>query len=227
MRRVLLRAAGCLDRDFLLCRPTEDLEGVLPVMAKYPVASLCSQALFGCLRKVVLCQKSGTWEFDEAALVDPVLSAVWTEHSERCTLRSWAAAAGISLEVVRQLEGWQPRTDEQYLRQQRSLVESAQSGIADFIKKARFWGDVLDVRLVVEAMAARLQLLGLAAAEWSELLAGLAYFETGSADVAADAALAKLAEEPLVWWTTSLGRLRWQLEAQWRLRLHRVERTWV
>ena len=45
---------------------------------------------------VLLCQGAGT---------------VWSEHSERATLRSWAASLGVDNYVTKQLGRWQPSTD--------------------------------------------------------------------------------------------------------------------
>ena len=87
--------AGLFNRDFLLALPNSEGTGLIGAMGKYYHASQMSQALLGELvmsqRKqdelegvgrpggILLCQGAGT---------------VWSEHSERATLRSWAASLG-------------------------------------------------------------------------------------------------------------------------------------
>ena len=61
--------------------------------------------------EVLLCQGAGT---------------VWSEHSERVTLRSWAALLGVDNYMPKQLGRWQPSTDKAYVRSIRGNVEKAQ-----------------------------------------------------------------------------------------------------
>ena len=91
------------------------------------MACQLSQALFKELKT--------DFEDAEVPVLEPGVGTVWTEHSERATLRSWAAAAGVTEEVRRQLGRWAPTVDQAYERTVRANILSAQLMIALFVKK--------------------------------------------------------------------------------------------
>ena len=100
--------SGMLTRDFMLPYPTWSRRGFARRMADYATASAMSQALFGEL-----------WRMDGGTMTSLLFNGVgtlWTEHSERATLRSWAAAARIPPDIRRQMRRWRPATDEGYER---------------------------------------------------------------------------------------------------------------
>ena len=147
------REAGLQERDFGLPCPTRDLSGFTRRMANYGIASKCSQALFNDLN----CEYEG-------AMVPmlPVGSGLlWTEHSERATIRTWADAVGISPEVKKQMGRWMPSSDQAYERTWRANVLRAQERIASFVRNRMGGKDVFDEAAVFSALASRLEEMGL------------------------------------------------------------------
>lgn len=146
------KESGFVERDFLLACPNKALSGIIRRMAKYGMACQLSQALFKELKT--------DFEDAEVHVLEPGVGTVWTEHSERATLRSWAAAAGVTEEVRRQLGRWAPTVDQAYERTVRANILSAQLMIALFAKKNLGRRDVLDESLVFGAVAERMEKLG-------------------------------------------------------------------
>ena len=137
------------DRDFLLACPNKSLSGLVRRMAKYGMACQMSQALF---KELMV-----DYEDAEVNLLEPGVGTVWTEHSERATLRTWASAAGVSEEVRRQLGRWAPTTDQVYERTVRANIMSAQIMIALFVKRSLGKRDVLDESLIFGTIAERME----------------------------------------------------------------------
>ena len=139
------REAGLAERDFALPCPSKHLRSFAKRMATYSVASKCSQALFNDLRCV----------YDGAVV--PLLAVstglLWTEHSERATMRTWAEAAGVPEEVRKQMGRWIPTADQAYERTGRSNVLRAQAGVAEFIKSHPRRGDGLIFSALAGKMA--------------------------------------------------------------------------
>ena len=142
------REANLLDRDFGLPCPSRDMDGFTKRIAGYSIASRCSQALFGDLMM----------EYEGGVI--PVLAEgvglVWTEHSERATMRTWAEAAGISEPIRKQMGRWVPATDQVYERTGRTNVLQAQCDIATFVKEQMGKKDPFDESLVFAAIAERM-----------------------------------------------------------------------
>ena len=144
--------AGMLTRDFMLPWPTACRTGFARRMADYSTASAMSQALFGEL-----------WVMDKgqrASLLFAGVGTLWTEHSERATLRSWASAARIPPDVRRQMGRWRPATDEGYERTTRANILRSQKIIATFLRDNRGRGDPMDEAAVLETVSIRMGLLG-------------------------------------------------------------------
>ena len=138
-------------RDYLLQLPRKGLEGAQNRMASYSAASAMSQALF----KVLQVPGGGGEHLLEAGA-----GAVWSEHSERVTLRSWAGAAGLPETVCKRLGRWTPSVDQAYDRSIRMQVINAQEFIAAFIKNNRHRRDPMDEDAVIEAVNEKLEQLG-------------------------------------------------------------------
>eukprot|EP00435_Cladocopium_sp_Y103_P069397 s861_g33.t1 len=162
------KAAGLADRDFGLPCPTRDLEGFSRRVANYSMASKCSQALFGDL----VCEYEG-------AMV-PLLSVgaglLWSEHSERATIRSWADGLGISPDVKKQLGRWTPTADEGYQRTCRANTLRAQEKMAVFIRSHKGRRDVFDEDAVFAALTSKLDELGQPAGASEVQVEKLRYF---------------------------------------------------
>ena len=92
---VMSQEAGLVERDYMLPCPTADMSGFINRMVTYSLASRFSQGTFRNL-----------WtEFEGARvpLLDDGVGTVWTEHSERATMRTWSEASGIPEEVRKQM----------------------------------------------------------------------------------------------------------------------------
>ena len=162
---------GYKDRDFFLPMPTKDLEGIVRRMSHYYTAAQMSQALFS-----ELYLKEGG---DMLKMMEAGVGTVWTEHSERVTLRTWAATAGVPDRVMKLLGRWSPSVDQGYERQNRRDVLKAQEFVAEFIKKASGEEDPLDEALVMQAVAERMDYLGYNEDEISEQVRKLRTFKRG------------------------------------------------
>ncbi len=162
---------GYKDRDFFLPMPSRDLEGIVRRMSHYYTAAQMSQALFSELqvRRGPAVDK----------LMDAGVGTVWTEHSERVTLRTWAAAAGVPDRVMKLLGRWSPSVDQGYERQNRKDVLKAQEFVAAFIKKKSEDEDPFDESLVMQAVAERMDYLGYNEDEIAEQIDKLRTFRKG------------------------------------------------
>ena len=161
-------------RDFMLCRPTPDLESFLPVMAKYADATSLSQALLADLKRPKWSPKG--WALSQKSLLISPLQCGWSEHSERVTIRTWASAAGVSTEAVQKMERWQAKTDEEYNRTLRRVVEESQGKIAAFLQGG-FWGpDRADEAALFERMAFKASKLGADSSKVAECIDRFQYF---------------------------------------------------
>ena len=139
-------------RDYLLQLPRKGLEGAQCRMASYSAASAMSQALF----KVLQVPGAG-----DDQLLEEGAGVVWTEHSERVTLRTWAGAAGLPETVCKRLGRWTPSVDQAYDRSVRLQVIEAQEFMARFLKTNSNRRDPLDEEAVIEAVLAKLEQLGM------------------------------------------------------------------
>ena len=119
--------SGLLTRDFMLPWPSRDLASFARRVVDYPIASALSQALFVELKT----------EVDDRVqkLLFPSVGLLWTEHSERATVRTWAQAARVPEDVRRMIGRWRPSVDESYERNLKANVTRCQAVIAHFIKK--------------------------------------------------------------------------------------------
>ena len=156
--------AGMLTRDFMLTWPTRNRTGFARRMADYSTASAMSQALFAELWT--------TERGKRASLLFDGVGTLWTEHSERATLRSWASAARIPPDIRRQMGRWRPAADEGYERTVRANILRSQKIIAAFLRDNRGRGDPIDEAAVLEAVSIKMGVLGFPdeAMEWQAAL---------------------------------------------------------
>ncbi len=128
---------GSSNRDFLLPRPDRRLENFRGAMVKYHEAMSMSRAL---MNRMKVC-----WEgvMEGRNLLDlEDTSAFWSEHSERVTMVSWAAALGVSPEARKRWGRWKPSVDEEYAKTSLTMVYEAQEVVA---QKIRFEAGTRDV----------------------------------------------------------------------------------
>ena len=145
--------AGLEGRDFMLPLPDKSLDGFIRRMADYGMASSMSQAL--------LCELWLEHGGRKETLLCAGLGPLWTEHSERMTLRTWAQAVRVPEDVRRQMGRWRPSADEGYEAAARVNVLRAQKTIAEFIRLNKGRADVFDEYMVMEQVGKRMEGMGL------------------------------------------------------------------
>lgn len=111
------------------------------------------------------------------ALLTQGLGTLWTEHSERMTMRTWAQAARIPEDVRKQMGRWQPSADEGYERGARLNVLRAQKVIAEFIKNNKCKADPFDEESVLALVELKMQAEGYERKDIKDQLETLACFE--------------------------------------------------
>lgn len=145
-------AAGLDGWDFMLPYPTDDKKGFVRRMVNYAGASGMSQALFNSL----VHEEQGR----RRQLLAPGVGLVWTEHSERATMRTWAQAARIPEDIHKQMGRGQPSADEAYARAVRVNVLRAQEAIAVFIRDNKDKADPFDESAVMVKITDRMEAAG-------------------------------------------------------------------
>ena len=104
-------------RDFMLPRPSSGLNGFRSSMVTYPDAMAMSRAL---LRELKAPIRSGG-QMEDLIVTDEV-GGFWSEHSERVTMASWAAATKIRQHIIKRWGRWRPSVDEEYVKTTKMLV---------------------------------------------------------------------------------------------------------
>jgi hypothetical protein len=66
----------------------------------------------------------------------PGVQRFWTEHSDRCTLPTWAKTLGVSKEDRDRLGRWRPSESDEYVRASKTIVLRVQSMVAETIRKS-------------------------------------------------------------------------------------------
>ena len=178
--------SGMQARDFMLPWPNNNRTGFIKKVVDYPIASAMSQALFN-----EMTVGKGN---DRRTVLEPGLGVLWTEHSERATIRTWAQAARIPEDVRKMLGRWQPSADEGYERNLRTNVLRCQKVLAAFIKQNMSCSDPFDETTVVQLVEQRVQGMGYGQEECDQQMMRLMSFMPGEG-------AAKPCRRPT--WTTS------------------------
>jgi len=112
-------------RDYLLARPTVDLEGVAPVELSYTESAWLLRGLL-----------AGLPRFGESLLgsVEPLIP-LFTQHSGRCWLSSQAALLGISEHRLTYLGRWSPSTAKIYVRTAAEVIAGVQEEVAGRLRR--------------------------------------------------------------------------------------------
>lgn len=124
----LLMGLGAHGRDFMLPRPMGNLEGFTSRMASDTDASILCRLLMADLcvpikKAGAAASGGGGWETSDIPLLDPLLAAGWTNHSERATLTSMLAALGVDKVRRDALGRWSPSGSDDYVRTYKSIVK--------------------------------------------------------------------------------------------------------
>ena len=132
-------------RDFMMPKPNAKLTGFSNGILRYGDAMAMSRALLSELpdlqAPVVMTDP----------MLDPMVTAFWTEHTERVTMITWAAAMGVDKEVRQRWGRWRPTVDEEYAKTSGVMVRDAQKFIGEGIRSHHGFQDVLnDMEVLME-----------------------------------------------------------------------------
>ena len=137
----LIKQHASFDRDYLLPKLNENWSGFRRIMALYGDISAYSAQV---RRKAV---RPGT----EVALIHPVISAFWTEHSERATLPTGLALLQAPREERDMLGRWKPDGSDTYVRMYNGVISRLQQKFAAAAKKPERT-KILDERDIMESV---------------------------------------------------------------------------
>ena len=146
------RDAGLLERDFMLPYPGTNLDTFLRKMVDYATASIMSQALF---QRLWLRRRNG-----KATLLFEGVGSVWSEHSERATMRTWSQGARVPEDYRKQMGRWQVTADEGYERAQRINTLKSQAEMAQFVKRSVGGADPFDETSVLKEVMTLMEAQG-------------------------------------------------------------------
>jgi len=131
----LWQAAAPYVRDYLLVKPSADLQSTHPVELSYEQASRMSRAVLAGLPR----------EDDVLpALAEPVVG-LFTQHSARCWLPSMAALAEVSEADLSYLGRWSPTVSKGYVRTATEVVTRVQETVSARVRQelAGVSGDII------------------------------------------------------------------------------------
>ena len=132
-------------RDFMLPKPNGNLSGFSNGILKYGDAMAMTRAMLSELPDL---QAPG---LTEVQLLDPQVTAFWSEHTERVTMITWAASMGVEKEVRQRWGRWRPTVDEEYAKTTGTMVREAQKMICEGIRSHHGFQDVLnDLEVLTE-----------------------------------------------------------------------------
>lgn len=117
------------------------------------------------LREILVEAPSGTGPGDDlqrasTRLLSDYALGFWTEHSERITIISWAARAGIDSETRKRWGRWLPNS-----RATRVMIEEAQARVASAARRSIYNSALFDEGLVLTELEAHLRGRGANVAE--------------------------------------------------------------
>ena len=118
----LWESLGPHGRDFFLPRPREDMLSFSSNMAKPNDFAALNRAVLGELRRPI--RGEDGWGPGSAKVLPDELVAGWSGHSERCTLPSLLAAAGVPKAERDPLGRWSPSGSDDYVRSYRAVVRN-------------------------------------------------------------------------------------------------------
>lgn len=132
------------NRDFLMCKPTENLQGFRPSMMRYADAMCFSRAL---LTEIYSARKDNEGNLHK--LMNPECTSYWSKRSERVLIMSWALIAEVPREKRRRWGRWLPGVGEEYAVTTKRVVTTAQASLAAKIRGQYGITDYVDDRSVL------------------------------------------------------------------------------
>ena len=142
------RSYGNQGRDFLLPRPDRRMHGFRGSMVRYADALSMSRALANELQKV----EPSDSEVSRKLIIIPDVLGYWSEHSERVTMMSWAAALKIDSESRRRWGRWKPSTDEEYAKTTLTMVLAAQKEVAEKLRHSWGGADLVEDEVLLQEL---------------------------------------------------------------------------
>ena len=121
-------------RDYFLPLPSVGLDSVRKAKAEYIDALNMSREAFKHLNQVRRAT-GGSWEVADRALFLADLPLLWSEHSERFCLPSWAALRGVPKDQRDYLGRWGPDGSEVYNQTQLATVRTIQRETAAYLRE--------------------------------------------------------------------------------------------
>ena len=137
-------------------RDYRHLQGFRGAMVKYPEAMAMSRALLNVIKRP---DEEGSWK--QLLISVPETSAFWSEHSERVTVISWAAALGVDPEARKRWGRWRPTTDEEYAKTTQSMVMAAQELVSRKMREALGNPDLVEDAEILQTLGTWLEQRGL------------------------------------------------------------------
>ena len=163
--------AGLLMRDFMLPWPNRDCSGFVRKVVDYAIAATMSNALCNELKL-----KQGG---KKVPMMAPGIGVLWSEHSERVTIRTWSQAARVPEDVRRMIGRWRPSADEGYERNVRINVLRYQKVLAVFVRENLSNSDPFDETMVIQLVEQRMKGMSYGQDEIEEQLTRLMTFMPG------------------------------------------------
>lgn len=141
---------GNQGRDFLLPRPDKHLTGFRGSMVRYAEAMSMARALLN-LAKVASVENG---QLGSLLVTLQDTSGFWSEHSERVTMISWAAALGVDKEIRKRWGRWQASTDEENVKTSLTMVFEGQRTVAERLRSNMHKVDEIEDDGVLQELAA-------------------------------------------------------------------------
>ena len=172
-------------RDYFLVMPSADRSGTTAAEVRYPDAVAISRAILRGSPSIVWQEGRPSW--GSGPLLEPTSVALWTEHSARASVPSWAdCLATFPKDWLDHLGRWGGDGSAGYVRTYRSRVRKIQESVARALRECRGGTDFLDEEEIFEHMARFLRAGDLDEETIEKAKVRLRYFETISVNETAD-----------------------------------------
>ena len=172
-------------RDYFLVMPSADRSGTVAAEVRYTDAVAISRAILRESPSLVWQEGHPSW--GSVPLLEPMSVALWTEHSARASVPSWAdCLATFPKDWVDHLGRWGGDGSAGYVRTYRSRVRKIQESVARALRESRSGPDFLDEEEILEHMARFLRAGDLDEETIEKAKVRLRYFENTCVDRTAD-----------------------------------------
>lgn len=143
-------------RDYFLVMPSPDRQGTIPAEVRYTDAVAISRVLLRETRCILWREGIPCW--DEEPLLESLAVSLWSEHSCRASLPSWADSLAVfPKDWVDHLGRWGGDGSAGYVRTYRARAKKIQDTVALAIRRNRGETDFADEEEIFEQMARHLR----------------------------------------------------------------------